>query len=227
MLKHEKNIIQIILLASISAIVSGAFYYYRTTYMDLTSVEHSIFRAVRMGIVYIVFPFGWALYFKKFRLKDMGITTKNLLYSIIFGTAVYSIALAVFIYTVGNEDFDVYFVDWMLESSQRELIIILALTSFMAVVTDVWTRGFILMLLARHHSPYLGVLAQNVTWLLVHLYEIDLLQKSLSLHGAITLTLTLGLSGDALALKTRNIIGLAVGHVFLNIAFACYIMSIA
>lgn len=213
---------QIIGIVVISAALAGIFYYYRTTYLSLTPIQHNIFRTVRMTCVYVLLPFGWAYFIKRQRAVDFGITTKKLLPSIILGLAIYSIALLAFLISLGNPEFDRHF-RWGAEYSLSEWLLTMALVSWMAFVTDLWTRGFVLMLLAKYQSPWFGIFAQNITWLVVHLYEIAILAPSMSVAGALALTLTLGILGDIVALKTRNIIGLGIGHIFLNIAFFGYV----
>lgn len=218
----HKISIQIIILTIISALLAGVFYYYRTNFLSLTSIEHNIFRTIRMTCVYVLLPFGWAYFIKKIPLKDFGIKKQKLITSIILGLGIYSIALIVFLVSLGNPEFDQYF-RWGMKYSITEWLFTLALVSWMAFVTDLWTRGFVLMLLSKYQSPWFGIFAQNITWLIVHIYEIVLLGPSLSIFGALALTITLGVLGDVVALKTKNIIGLGIGHIYLNIAFFGYV----
>jgi hypothetical protein len=213
---------QIIIITIISAVLAGIFYYYRTNYLTLSSLEHDIFRAVRMTCVYVLIPFGWAWGYKKVPWKDFGLTRKKFVQSLILGIAVYSIALVAFLLLLGNPEFDKHF-RWGMDYPLSEWLLTLALVSWMAFVTDLWTRGFVLMQLAKHQSPAFGILAQNITWLGVHIYEILLLGPSMGILGALGLTLVLGVLGDVVALKTKNIIGLGIGHIFLNLAFLGYI----
>jgi hypothetical protein len=178
-----------------------------------------------MTAVYVLLPFGWAWYYKKHSLTDFGITKNKLLLSIVFGIGLYSIALIAFVLSLGNPAFDQYF-RWGADYRIAEWLTTLALVSWMAFVTDLWTRGFVLMLLTKYQSPLFGIFAQNVTWLGVHLYEIALLGPAMGFAGALILTLILGVLGDVIALKTKNIIGLGIGHIFLNIAFFSYVRFI-
>lgn len=222
-MNKDKIVLQIIIFASLSAIISGALYLYREWYLELNSIESAIYRVSRMFLIYIFFPFIWVIYWKKETLKDMGITKKNLLISTILGIAVYSIALAVFIFSIGNPSFNENFVSGIKETNINELIFITILVSIMAMITDLWTRGFILMLLAKHSSVYFAILTQNITWFLIHIYEIDLLKDAITLQGAIALTLTLGIFGDIVSLKIKNVIGVGIGHIWLNAVFTAYI----
>ena len=213
---------QIILLIIISVSLAGIFYYYRTTLLALSPLEDNLFRAVRMTCVYVLLPFGWAILIKKQRLTDLGISRNRLLVSIVLGLCIYSIALLAFLLSLGNPEFDRQF-RWGAEYSMTNWLLIMALVSWMAFVTDLWTRGFVLMLLTKYESPLFGILIQNITWLAIHLYEVALLTPAMGFTGALALTVTLGLLGDIAVLKTKNIIGLGVGHIFLNIAFFGYI----
>ena len=224
-LNLDKETLQIIFLTIISSALAGAFYFYRTNYLDLTYLEDNLFRALRMTCVYVILPFGWAWVFMKQRWVNFGIIKKNLIWSVIFGIGVYSIALVVFILSLGNPDFDSAF-RWGADYSLSDWILTLALVSWMAFVTDLWTRGFVLMLLTKYQSPMFGIIGQNITWLVVHIYEIILLGLSMGIIGALGLTLTLGILGDVVALKTKNIIGLGIGHIFLNITFLSYVRMI-
>ena len=100
---------------------------------------------------------------------------------------------------------------------------ILALTAnflmvaVMAGITDFWTRGFILLQLTKKFNAKVGILGQNFIWFLIHIYEIDLLTGYVSLFMAIGMTLFLGILGDIITLKYRDIRGLMVGHAILNL----------
>ncbi len=206
----------------ISALISGIFYYVRENYLLFTGLQSSTFRAIRMTIVYILFPFWWAITNLGTRMGEFGLTTKNLKESLLYGSLVYAIALGVFIYSLNNSAFYSAFAGGYEQMAPSELILTGLLFSWMAAVTDIWTRGFILLQITKYSNATFGVLVQNCTWVLVHLYEIAIL--ALSLPGAVLLTLVLGTTGDVAALKTHNIVGLAVGHVILNVGFMAYVV---
>jgi hypothetical protein len=213
---------QVILITMISSILAGAFYFIRVNYLQLSTLEHNLFRAIRMTLVYVLLPIGWAIVIKKFNWRDLGITKKSIITSTILGLGVYSIALLAFLITLGNPDFDNHF-RWGMDFSIAEWLLIMSLVCWMAFVTDLFTRGFVLMLLAKFQTPWFAILVQNLVWLGVHVYEILILVPSMTIAGAIVLTITLGVLGDIVALKTKNIIGLGVGHMFLNVAFFSYV----
>ena len=57
-------------------------------------------------------------------------------------------------------------------------------------------------------------------WILLHLYELELLAPSMGWTGAILLALFLGFLGDIIALRERSVVGLMAGHAILNIGWA-------
>ncbi|UCH87976.1 MAG: hypothetical protein JSV49_06820 [Thermoplasmata archaeon] len=213
---------EIIILAVICGILSGTIYYYRTQYMELSSMGNVIFRAVRMTIVYFIIPMFWLVKVRKFKLEDLGLTSRNMLMSLILGIGVYAIALAVFLMALGIPEFDKYY-HWGHSMPLSEFMAKMALIAWMATLTDIWTRGMVLMPVLKLRGIFLAVLLQNLVWFAAHMYEIDLLADSITLAGAVMLTLTLGILGDLVAIKTKNIIGLCVGHIALNICFFSYI----
>jgi hypothetical protein len=64
---------------------------------------------------------------------------------------------------------------------------------------------------------------QNLVWFLGHLYEIGYLADCLGIPTAVLLTLTLGVLGDMVVLKTRNVLGLAGAHFVLNLVLSVYL----
>ena len=221
---HREVLIQILVAIALSALASGIFYYTREYYLSITGLRSAIFRAIRMTLVYIVLPFWWAMRKLGTRWEDFGITLKNLGPSLFYGGLVYMIALVVFILQLNNP---VFYRTWAAGYERMplpELVVTGLLFSWMAAITDLWTRGFILMQITKYSTATWGVVIQNGTWMIVHLYEIALLAPTLTLPGAILLTVVLGTTGDVVALKTKNIAGLAFGHVILNIGFITYVL---
>jgi hypothetical protein len=218
----NRLLIEILILTVICAVISGSIYYYRTNFLELTSLENNVFRAVRMTLVYLFIPLFWLVKIRGFKFQDLGFSTKNLLFSIVLGLAVYSIALAVFLILLGNPEFDRYF-KWGSDLPAAEFAATMALIAWMAAVTDIWTRGMIMMPVLKFHGILMAVFLQNLVWFTAHVYEIEFLRGSLTLAGAVALTLALGILGDFAAIRTKNIIGLSVGHIFLNLAFFGYV----
>lgn len=168
----------------------------------------------------IVLPCAWAMHRLGFSLKDLGLGTHNFLKTALYGCALYSLALAAFIYcsadplisnhAVGKLDFG-------------DAMLMLTGMSLIAATTDIATRGFILLTLARYAPVSFAILIQNLVWYLGHVHEIKLLTNCLGYGMAVALTLTLGILGDIIALKTRNVLGLAFAHIMLNLALTIYI----
>jgi hypothetical protein len=192
--------------------------------MELSPVWDSAFRAVRMTVLYLVVPLLWLVKIRNFSFTDLGITTKNFLVATVLGIGVYFIALTIFLMSIGNPEFDRYFL-WGNEMSAGEFAAIMALVAWMAALTDIWTRGMVMMPILKLKGIPLAILAQNVVWFAAHAYEIEFLIGSLTLAGAVTLTLALGILGDLVAIKTRNIIGLSIGHIILNLAFFGFVRA--
>jgi hypothetical protein len=97
--------------------------------------------------------------------------------------------------------------------------------SVIAAGTDLLTRGFILLTLARHSHVVFAIAMQNAIWCLGHVHEIGLLADCLGVGGATLLTLTLGIGGDMVVLRTRNVIGLCIAHVLLNVILTVYLRA--
>ena len=213
------------LLIVVSAIViSGLSYYLRTTYLDVDVVFSSFLRCIRMVMVYLFFCFGILIFRYRYKLKDFGIQKKNLLHTTILGIGLYTVPLLAFITHVGNEEFDSYFVEGKRNLHTLSLIFLSFLIFVMAAVTDIWTRGFVLLITAKIRSPLSAIILQNITWFLIHIYEILILIHSFGIVLSVALTIFLGVGGDLIVLKYRNVLGLAVGHIYLNLVFIIYIL---
>ncbi len=203
-----RDFLIIILLAPI---LSGFFYLYQEN-TSFGLIEGNVFRASRMLIIYVIptliFARRHAIPFKNlgFRFDKPKL---NLLVSLIGGIVLYYIAGLVFV-----KD-NIFFGGWS-SVSEIDAWTSLGLIGIMAGVTDYWTRGFILLSLTRKYNYYVGITVQNLTWFIIHIYEIVLLIPFIGLTGAILLTLFLGIVGDIIALESENIIGLIFGHILLN-----------
>ncbi len=216
---------QVILITIVSMILSAIFYYYRTVYLQLIPVYDNLFRATRMTLVYVLLPLGWALSVKKFKLNELGITKNMCGRSIILGVGLYSIVLIVFLFLLGKPEFDTHF-RWGADYELIDWLLIMFLVAWMAFITDLWSRGFVLMLLAKHQTIWFAILIQNLVWLSAHIYEVLILESSLTIVGALGLTIGIGILGDIIVFKTKNVIGLGVGHIVLNLIFFSFVRSI-
>lgn len=171
----------------------------------------------------VIVLYWWANKRLRLPLSELGITTKNLLQTTILGCLLYSLALIAFI-SCSNDPFIAQ--HGLRQASTKDAMILLLSMSMIAAGTDLTTRGFILLGLARYSSLIFAIIVQNALWYLGHLSEIAQLSGCLTLWGAIGLTLTLGILGDMVALKTRNIMGLAVAHILLNISMMIFIRNL-
>lgn len=171
----------------------------------------------------VIVLYWWASKRLRLPLSELGITTKNLLRSTVLGCLLYSLAFLAFV-SCSN---DPMIAQHGLRNANTEDAMLLLLTmSIIASGTDLTTRGFILLGLARYTPLIFAIVVQNAVWYLGHLKEIDQLSGCLTLAGAIGLTLTLGVLGDIVALKTRNVVGLAIAHILLNITMMIFIKNL-
>lgn len=168
----------------------------------------------------VIFPYVWAIKRLGMSLADLGLSRRNLGMSTVLGCGLYLIALAAFVHCSDGEV--------MANHAIRKVDVMDAflLVSFMGIVaagTDLTTRGFVLLTLTRHTHVVFAIFMQNLIWFLGHIHEIKLLTDCLGTAMATGLTLTLGILGDVVVLRTRNVIGLAVAHFLLNIVLSIYI----
>lgn len=168
----------------------------------------------------VIFPYVWAIRRLDLSLGDLGLTRQKLGMSTALGCGLYLIALASFIHCSSG--------DLMMNHPVRRVdltdaSIMVLFMGITAAGTDMTTRGFILLTLTRHSNVAFAIFMQNLVWFLGHIPEIKLLSSCLGVEMATILTLTLGIVGDMVVLRTRNVIGLAVAHFLLNVVLAIYI----
>lgn len=183
----------------------------------------SLTLAILQTVCVIIIPYIWAIKRLNFSLQDLGISTKNLVPSILLGCALYTLALAAFIHCSADPLISNHIVAKLEITDTSIMLLAMAIG---AAGTDLATRGFVLFTLARFTTLPIAIVMQNATWFFGHLGEIRLLENCLGLWAAIGLTLTLGILGDIIALKTRNIVGLSIAHILLNVVLVIYIRNI-
>lgn len=183
-------------------------------------IGSSAVTALWQTVSLVVIPYWWASSRLRMRLPDLGLSRQHLGTSVVLGCALYSLALAAFIHCSGGALMQNHA---LRQASLPDAIVMTALMSVIAAGTDLTTRGFILLTLARHSHVAFAILMQNAVWYLGHAEEIRLLADCLGVGGATALTLTLGIVGDTIVLKTRNVIGLAVAHILLNVVLSVYL----
>lgn len=174
-------------------------------------------------IATIIIPIYWAIKRLGVSLADMGINTQNLGKTLLLSCGLYSLALYAFIHCSADPLIANHSVG---KVGIWEAVGLASGMCLVAAGTDFATRGFLLLLLARHTHVGFAILVQNLAWYLGHIHEINILTNCLGYGTALALTLTLGLLGDAIALKTRNIVGLAMAHILLNVILTIYIRQL-
>ncbi|MHA2251994.1 MAG: CPBP family glutamic-type intramembrane protease [Candidatus Kariarchaeaceae archaeon] len=208
---------EFITLISIILVLSGLayslqLYYFQNANLDDDHVYYDLIRMIRMLLFYVI-PAIWFVNRHNGSWKDLGILPSKdyPISSIIAGILVYLIAIIVFL------KYDIFYAGWD-QTSTTTTIVKFFFIAVMASITDFWTRGFILFELAKRYRSYIAVLWQNIIWFVIHLYEIELLVPYIGIYYSILLTITLGIGGDLVALKTESILGLMCGHILLNLA---------
>lgn len=171
----------------------------------------------------IVIPCLWAMRRLGLGLRDFGLTMRRLGITLLYGCALYSLALAAFIHCSADPLIANHAVGRM---PLAEAVQLTAVMGLIAAITDITTRGFLLLTLSRYGPVWFAVVVQNLTWYLGHIHEINLLTGCLGYATALGLTLTLGILGDVIALKTRNVVGLAIAHILLNVVLMIYIRQL-
>ena len=194
--------------------------FYKSSYLPLAHIAlNNIWQFTATAFI----PCYWAVKRLGLSLSDLGINTTNLGKSFFLSCALYSLALAAFIYCSDDPMISEHA---LRKISGWEAIGLTSAMGLVAAGTDIATRGFILLSLARYTNVGFAIVVQNLTWYLGHIHEINMLTNGLGYINALMLTLILGLVGDAIALKTRNIVGLALAHILLNIILSIYIRQL-
>ena len=175
--------------------------------------------ALWQTVTTIFIPVTWAIWRLGLKPADMGLTLNNLGKTTLLGCALYTLALVSFIHC---SDDPLIAKNLLRNVDTVDAIILTSSMSLVAAGTDIATRGFILLTLARYTNVWFAIVVQNLTWYLGHIHEIGLLENCLGYYQALGLTLTLGLLGDAIALRTRNVIGLSIAHILLNVVMVSY-----
>lgn len=186
-------------------------------------VANAWFNAAWQTAATIVMPCAWAVWWLNLRLEDIGLTNRNLGRSMLMGCVLYSVALVAFVHCSGDSPIANHPVRHL---PTVEALGLASAMSLIAAGTDIATRGFLLLILARHTHVVFAIFIQNLVWFLGHLHEINLLTNCLGVYLAIGLTLTLGIVGDIIALKTRNVVGLAIAHILLNVTLSIYLRQL-
>jgi hypothetical protein len=170
-----------------------------------------------------VMPYLWAVKRLGMKLSDLGISSNRLVVNTLAGCGLYSIALIAILRCSSDPVLQNHIVGQVPTGSALVLMICMGT---IAAATDITTRGFVLLTLAKHSHVVFAIFMQNLVWFTGHLHEIKLLSNCLGMTQAILLTLTLGIIGDIIVLRTRSLVGLAVAHFLLNVVLTFYIRQL-
>jgi len=178
--------------------------------------------AVWQTLVLGVVPYLWAMRRLGMSLRALGISTRRLGLSTLLGCGLYTVALVAFIHCSSGSMMQNHAVR---QGGPWEAAILCFFMAMIAGGTDILTRGFILLTLARHTPVVFAITMQNAVWYLGHVQEIGLLNDCLGVAGATALTLTLGILGNMVVLRTGNVVGLSLAHVLLNVVLTVYLRT--
>jgi hypothetical protein len=190
--------------------------------------RHPVDRALATGLwqtlFVIVMPYVWSAFRLRRGPQSLGLTVRSLPKSTLLGCALYSITFTAFLLAANSPLLQSHPVRHLPLPRTLELGFAMCM---IAAGTDVATRGFILLSLVERTNVAFAVLMQNVFWLLGHTHEIKVLTSVFGTAGAVGLFVLIGVLGDSIVLKTRNVVGLAIGHILLNVAMITYLRNFA
>jgi hypothetical protein len=175
------------------------------------------------SVLVIALPYAWAWRFLGRRPSTLGVGRRGFGRSVLLSCALYGLALIAFLYCWS----DPTVAQHPIRIVRPEKVILLGVSMcLLAATTDIATRGFVLLALAEYTHVSFAILMQNVFWILGHAYEIRALSGCLGAPAAYGLFLLLGLLGDSITLRTRNVLGLALAHVLLNVVMIAYLRGL-
>jgi hypothetical protein len=141
----------------------GIFLAWFVTAMQLLPLPTDPIRASLVGASWqffttVIVLYWWANKRLRLPLAELGITTKNLAKTVILGCFLYSLALIAFI-SCSNDPFIAQHA--LRTASSKDALALLFSMSMIAAGTDLTTRGFILLGLARHSPLFFAIIVQN------------------------------------------------------------------
>jgi hypothetical protein len=191
----------------------------------IRAVDFVLGTAIVQVAMTVVVPYALAWATLGLTPARLGVTHRGLARGLLLGIALYALAMAAFVTFCAA---DPGIAGHLVRRFDGERLLILATgMCLIAAGTDLATRGFILLGVAEYTPVWFAVLMQNVFWLWGHKAEILKLSgpQCLGLPGAIALFVALGVLGDVVALRSRNVVGLAIGHILLNLAMIAWIRA--
>jgi membrane protease YdiL (CAAX protease family) len=192
-------------------------------------IGHKFATTLIQAFAVIALPYAVVHFWLGLTPSILGLNFKNFKASFLWGCALYAIGMIGFVHCSGDPliaRHPVRFLD------PGNAILLTLVMSIHAATTDLATRGFILLALDHHSPTWFAIVMQNLVWVYGHVYEIALFTHCLGGPTvpftnmglwAVLLFTALGVLGDMVALKTRNVVGLALAHVALNLAMVTYI----
>lgn len=191
--------------------------------MPSDMLASSALTAIWQTLALVVFPYWWAHSRLGMSMSELGVTRGRIGTSTALGCVLYTLALVAFLHCSSGSLMQGHAVR---QAGPLDAALLVTAMSVIAAGTDLTTRGFILLTLARHSHVVFAIFMQNLVWFVGHVHEINLLVDCLGAPGATGLTLTLGILGDMIVLKTRNVLGLAIAHILLNVVLGFYLRQL-
>jgi len=182
----------------------------------------ALLTAIWQTVAVVIFPYYWAVKRLDMSMADLGVSKANLGKSIFLGCALYFIALVVFIHCSTNNIMMNHVITTM---PTVDAYLFMSTMALVAAGTDFTTRGYILLVLTKYSNVYFAVFVQNLVWFVGHISEINFLANCIGFFNSILLTLVLGIIGDVIVLKLRNVIGLAIAHILLNVILTIFMRN--
>jgi len=183
-------------------------------------IQNQLVNAAWLFFTMVIIPYTWAYFRLNLKPADLGLHSRKLVLNIMTGIALYSVALIAFIHCSDDPLISHHMVR---NVNLQDAAWLTFSMGTVAVATDLATRGFLLLTLAKYSNVFIAVIMQNILWVAGHVHEINLLSNCLGYELSVLLTLFLGLTGDAIVLKTKSVVGLATAHFLLNVSLVTYI----
>lgn len=185
-------------------------------------IDSSMIMTVWQTLVIVAIPYFWAVKRLGMSMAELGVSTHNLGRSIVYGCALYTIALVVFVHCSTNQ---VMLNHVVYTLGSTDAYFMATMMGLLAAGTDMTTRGFILLTLSKYSNVVFAIVMQNLVWFIGHITEIYFLANCIGMFNAVSLTLILGVLGDIVVLRTRNVLGLVLAHFLLNVVLTVYMRN--
>jgi len=185
-------------------------------------IDSTIVMAIWQTLVIVAIPYYWAVKRLGMSMAELGVSTHKLGRSIVYGCALYAIALVVFVHCSSNQ---VMLNHVVYTLGSGDAYFVATLMGLLAAGTDMTTRGYILLTLTKYSNVVFAIVMQNLVWFIGHITEIHFLANCIGMFNAVSLTLLLGVLGDIIVLRIGNVMGLVLAHFLLNIVLTVYMRN--